>query len=91
MKDLKVELDVYGKVVVPNAEKWDLGYVASEDVVDLVENEEDEEWNDWGRSVYYDDYDDDVVGMEDEELPAIDTGVVVEGESEKEISKRDVT
>jgi hypothetical protein len=67
-----------GKWLCLTPRNGNLGYVASEDVVDLVENEAGEEWNDWGRSGYYDD---DETTMDDEEhLSAIATGAASEGE-----------
>jgi hypothetical protein len=82
LKDLKVELDVYGKSVVSNADKWDPAYVPGEEVVDLVAKAR-EGWNDWSGSGYYDD----TISMIDVELllPA-SLDDVHEGQCEKELS-----
>jgi hypothetical protein len=48
LKELKVELDVYGRVVGKEADEWDVGFSRREEVVDFVEDADDSTWGGWG-------------------------------------------
>jgi hypothetical protein len=48
LKELKVELDVYGRVVGKEADEWDVGFRRMEEVVDFIEDADDGTWGDWG-------------------------------------------